>query len=103
MSATPKNDIVRLRLTTMEREAWSRAAGGKGKLSDWIRATCNASALTEGEPDGPRPIVVEGTDSSAVSAETPVDRAVARFVDYQCARWQHHRKGVYCGSCKRVQ
>ena len=38
----PRNDTVRLRLTTLEKSDWTRAAGGARRLSEWIRATCNA-------------------------------------------------------------
>lgn len=127
---TPRNDVVRLRLTTAERESWAKAAGGKGKLSEWIRATCN-SAAHENSGDGeaePAPSGVPALkarqsrplretldavgllDQAKVSLpprderrdDEPTAKQGSKHDAIKCPRWMHHRKGVYCGSCKRV-
>lgn len=180
MRATPRNDVVRLRLTTLEKQDWSRAAGGTRKLSEWIRRICNEAAeqsrggggvgtpdAAQPEPADPeaplplktlivpnaKPVIVgdaierqrtHGTHKAGLAAfiETNVKESgaltretVERFADQAhreprplpateppgddsssgvrpvalssgdgsgCPRWQHHRPGVYCGSCKRV-
>jgi hypothetical protein len=38
---------VSLRVSDEEREAWAKAAGGKRKLSAWIRAQANAAIPKE--------------------------------------------------------
>ena len=42
MPAKPRNNRVELRLTELEKKDWSEAAGGVRRLSEWIRAVCNA-------------------------------------------------------------
>ena len=44
MAATPRNDVVRLRLTTLEKADWEKAAGGTRLLSQWVRKVCNEAA-----------------------------------------------------------
>jgi hypothetical protein len=146
---TPKTNLVRLRLTELEREAWAKAAGGKGKLSEWIRAVCNQAALPGGlsgpggvltvpreEPVVARPraradeapaaetkraLTTSGTEQQAlpsvqnmaltslppgavvpVQAGEDTERAAVKAAAKNCTRWMHHRKSVYCGTCKRV-
>lgn len=50
----PRNDNVRLRLTTLEKSDWTKAAGGSRKLSEWIRAQCN-KACEEIFKNAPQP------------------------------------------------
>lgn len=174
MKATPRNDVVRLRLTTLEKQDWSRAAGGTRRLSEWIRQICNEAAeqprgggiagtpdAAQLEPAGPeaplplktvvvpnaKPVIVgdaierqvRDEAGSALTAATDAEEvagprpAVAKDQAHReprsmpateapgddsssgvrplalssgdgsgCPRWQHHRPGVYCGSCKRV-
>lgn len=42
MPAKPRNNRVELRLTELEKKDWAEAAGGVRRLSEWIRAVCNA-------------------------------------------------------------
>lgn len=42
----------------MEREAWGEAAGGKGKLSEWIRATCNNMVFNVTRTGEPTPEIL---------------------------------------------
>lgn len=113
MTATPKNNVVRLRLTELERESWGRAAGGKGKLSDWIRAQCNRAAMP-----GMTDLMVSPETIDAFLAENPPPPGGGWVEDAraheemksesltsdsgECPRWMHHRPNTYCGACKTV-
>lgn len=118
--ATPRSNIVKLRLTDLEKRDWQEAAGGARQLSAWVRSICNAAcenlrmdsanlthsaiaALSEElDPgtvvavDNLKPQVIEDAITREVQAQREA-RAPA-----QCDRWMHHRPGVYCGSCKQV-
>lgn len=121
---TPKNNVVRLRLTEAEREQWAHAAGGKGKLSEWIRAVCNVAsapdlvvtAVPREEPVDARPcaraegapkpkgrggVTTSGTGKQALPSALPVKQPVDAVAS-DCPRWMHHRPGIYCGTCKLV-
>lgn len=105
-----RSQTVRLRVTEMEKEAWGAAAGGKGKVSDWLRALANREAHTgttitvEGGSGGYRVtdvVIDEATKISFPTAEqTVITKPFTKPED--CPRWMHHRKGVYCGTCKKV-
>ena len=44
MPAMPRKDKVELRLTTLEKADWVKAAGGTRLLSQWVRQVCNEAA-----------------------------------------------------------
>jgi hypothetical protein len=50
------DEMVRVRVATEQLERWREAAGGKNKLSDWIRKVCDA-ALEIDIPEIPPPPV----------------------------------------------
>ena len=155
---TPRSNIVRLRLTDLEKADWQKAAGGSRKLSEWIRLVCNAAAeanrVTKAglDPDpifrepvpNAKPLIVAAAIQDSVQGEKTAqaggDHRVAPgpttrgedqahresrpLPDTQapggdsssgartsasgsggetCPRWMHHRPGVYCGACKKVQ
>lgn len=96
--ATPRNNIVRLRLTELERQDWALVAGGKGKLSEWIRATCNAAAEkarieTQGPPQ-------PETEDLALSDARAVKRAEAKQLvatlgpDASVGAYERHKAAV---------
>lgn len=62
--------IISLRVPDVIQEQWIQQAGGKSKLSAWIRDTCN-SALNERDaaPQDPQP-AHQGT-SRSLSPEQP--------------------------------
>lgn len=126
--ATPRSNNVKLRLTDLEKADWTAAAGGTRKLSEWIRQVCNAECDSTREPvPNSKPLIVADAIERSVedqahreSRSLPATDAggddlssggrdgagsaakAAGPASEQCARWMHHRPGVYCGSCKRV-
>lgn len=100
---TQRSNIVKLRLTDLEKQDWQTAAGGARRLSEWVRSVCNAACVVPHE-------AASMLDSAA--AETVLPNAKPKLVadaiergaqpKAQCDRWMHHRPGVYCGSCKKV-
>ena len=131
MPAKPRNNRVELRLTELEKKDWSEAAGGTRKLSDWIRAQCNAAAgeqLRAADPMVTKPVIVEdairrsvedqahresrslpatgavpGADSSRPGSRGASGAGASAPASSQaCPREWAHRPGVYCGACKRV-
>lgn len=140
-----KSQRMSMRLTELEGSDWGWAAGGKGKVSEWLRALANAEVrrLRE-EAAGAGPITdsrgsvlptAYATDEELriasspekilvlpdafVPADSPVAPDGAIKVDMHagagtkgipqtkvtkvaCSREHHHRKGVYCGACKKV-
>ena len=123
---TQRSNIVRLRLTDLEKQDWQRAAGGARKLSEWIRSVCNAEVAAtlegrsaeslSGNAETPpassvvpnaKPVIVGEAIERSVQDETaqamkpykPVEQEASAG---QCPRWMYHRPGVYCGTCKKV-
>lgn len=113
---TQRSNIVRLRLTDLEKADWQKAAGGERKLSEWIRGVCNAEcdATREPVPNQKPKIVQDAIRAEAEGRATPASAERGRGntsepsqrppapSTEQCPRWMHHKKGVYCGACKRV-
>lgn len=87
---TQRSNIVRLRLTDLEKQDWQRAAGGARKLSEWIRSVCNtevAATLEEGVADaksstsGGMPAQVGTPASSVVPKPKVVEDAIERSLE----------------------
>lgn len=73
MPAKPRNNRVELRLTELEKKDWSEAAGGTRKLSDWIRAQCNAAARLARDENGAvvaKPVIVEDAIRRSIHGES---------------------------------
>lgn len=92
MPAKPRNNRVELRLTELEKKDWSEAAGGTRKLSEWIRATCNAEAnrLRRAElPEGFNPLQYEEYQRSLgipVAKPVIVEDAIQREIQGEGVR-----------------
>lgn len=107
--ALSKSDRINLRCSPFEKEEWGRAAGGSGKISDWLRNLANAeSARVAALPGAGRSGngYVEEKLATADGAAAVVEGFPARKPDVkdpnQCPRWFHHRSGRYCGACGKV-
>jgi hypothetical protein len=126
---TPRSNFVKLRLTDLEKQDWTQAAGGARKLSAWIRQVCNEACAERAEQEA-ADLAAEKLHAARVPLSTPVkpvivsdaiersvqDETAQAIQPYkaqtppaeqeassgQCPRWMHHRPGVYCGTCKKV-
>lgn len=125
-----KTERVEVRVDAATKARWQEAAGGPRKVSAWITELANGASrpalplVTAIIPSAP--ILNVGTPSDAASADQSEPGAVISgsrpdsegapakveapspsIIEQessagQCPRWMHHRKGVYCGTCKRV-
>lgn len=108
---------INLRLTDFEKQEWAKAAGGTRKLSEWIRATCNAAAvsgaLASNDVDAVEELVALGAEQKRQAAKVSIGgngvlipptstQVTPSAGTEECPRWMHHRKGRYCGACKKV-
>lgn len=89
MTDERKTASIEFRATPSAKARWQEAAGGPRKLSAWLTDLANEASRLEVRPNGGdvqlSPKVVEQEASAG-----------------QCPRWMHHRSGVYCGTCKKV-
>lgn len=116
---------VELRVTDAEKAAWAEAAGGSRRVSDWLRSLANREAFADKRaalPEGVDPPYEQHARSLEIPVaihagpldevkidltappDAPTTSAAVRVkpTAEQCKRWPHHRKGVYCGSCKKI-
>lgn len=68
---TPRSNIVRLRLTDLEKKDWQGAAGGARKLSEWIRSVCNEACAERAEQEAANS-AAEKLHAARVPLTTPV-------------------------------
>jgi len=84
-----KSQRIEIRVSESEKASWAKAAGGQRRVSEWLRSLAAAAVSTE-------PLIKE----PKIQAEkTPVS---TKGLVTGCARAHHHRPGVYCASCGRV-
>lgn len=119
--ALSKSDRINLRCSPFEKLEWGKAAGGSGKISEWLRSLANqesarVNALPGSGSSGNGYIeenLGSGTPSDAASAGESKARGVisgqraasgggAKAPSSECLRWFHHRSGTYCSHCERV-
>lgn len=99
-----KTDSMRLRVSPAEKQAWGQAAGGSGKISEWLRALANEAAHDNASPlRGADRAPAAEQDASLVAGEGSKGIPdIRRVASKQCPRWMHHRAGTYCSSCGTV-
>jgi hypothetical protein len=117
---------VEIRVTDAEKAAWAEAAGGSRRVSEWLRRLANERAFggvaeladapasstgdlgREGSIPSPatEPLlddpVVEATKIALLDEGTHPREQKSGKLTGQCPRWPHHRKGTYCGTCKKI-
>lgn len=111
-----KGVMVRVRVTAGQRELWLQAAGGKRRLSEWIRERCDA-ALTERDGTGSsvERVSAEGRDADDVreaAGSIPAPLEPSRSVSavsfarpgakVKCEDPEHGRKGWKCRTCREM-
>lgn len=95
MTDERKTASIEFRATPSAKARWQEAAGGPRKLSAWLTQLADAR-------------VAELADAAASS--TAAERregsipspSIESGSTGECPRWMHHRSGVYCGTCKKV-
>ena len=108
-----KSAKVEIRVTPAETAAWAEAAGGSRKVSAWLRALANQAAFAkkrEALPEGidpPYEAHARALDIPVLDAVSPgevgkVSIGKTNGVTLKCPRAHHHRPGVYCGTCKKI-
>lgn len=114
--ALSKSDRINLRCSPFEKEEWGNAAGGAGKISDWLRNLANQeaarlAALPGSGRSGNGYIEEHVAQHEAGNKRIERDAAIvdgfpARKPDPKepdkCPRWFHHRSGTYCSHCQTV-
>lgn len=103
-----KKAKVEIRCEFDEKASWVEAAGGSRKLSAWAREVLNRAASNVEQASVPLPAQVDAGSTNGRSAgpdpasggSTPSPAAIPAG---QCPRWFHHKPGVYCGTCKKIQ
>lgn len=125
-----KDTTVNIRVSAETKARWQEAAGGPRKLSKWLTRLADAAyenskidgtslignaiatlrdedqAHRESRPLPGASAEGDGSSSEARTAEgvgQPAPSVIEQEASAgQCPRWMYHRKGVYCGTCKRV-
>lgn len=99
-----RSQQMNLRRTELEVSDWAWAAGGKGKVSDWLRSLANAEVhRMRTTPQGASVPTANATDEELRIASSPEKIVVPESVgSAACPRERHHRKNTYCGSCGKV-
>jgi len=103
MTDERKTASIEFRATPSAKARWQEAAGGPRKLSAWLTDLADRAAAP-GMTD--LMISPEAIDEALVKHGLQ-DSGLAVVVEQeasagQCPRWMHHRSGVYCGTCKKV-
>lgn len=83
---------IELRATEAEKKAWADAAGGSRRVSEWLRSLANAATSQAPLIDEPK-ILTEKVGIGGNGVKLPPK---------DCPRAHHHRPGVYCGTCGKV-
>lgn len=118
-----KTELIRVRVSATQKLDFARVAGGSGRVSEWLRSLGDAAVAVStgaGEPiamasESSVTMVVDHTAGSGSKGVppgysepelmAPAQQKKIRTSPAQrtCARERHHRKGVYCASCGKVQ
>lgn len=110
-----KTTTANIRTTPEQKARWTAAAGGPRKLSAWLTELADNASRVKIEVIVPERVLDSGSPepqtrtSGAGDAVAPqvAARSETTIVEQessagQCPRWMHHRSGVYCGTCKKV-
>jgi hypothetical protein len=87
-----KSQRIEIRVSESEKAAWAQTAGGQRRVSEWLRSLANAAIASEPLVSEPK-ILAEKVSVSTKHVVVPKK---------DCPRAHHHRPGVYCGSCGKV-
>lgn len=126
-----KSARIEIRVTESEKTWWAEAAGGKSRVSEWLRSLANRECQQRKADQAPAgmdppyeehvrslgvPVapLAQGLDAPAFEAHhpeaNPSPQAPAKEKlplkngsTARCPREHFHRPGVYCGSCRKIQ
>lgn len=84
-----------IRASEEEWTRWAEAAKAEGSdLTSWLRDAANEAA----NPTDPASVIYSPKQKPVLTGTVRLQSAKPET----CARWMHHRKGTFCGSCNKL-